>query len=161
VNPNPTADVNPGPAIPTRSLTRRGTAGGLATLALMACTPMSPRQIETPADGGLSSGPEVAADAAGSQAMQQMLERIRADAATRAGVAPDEVRILTVESVTWADGSLGCPAPGMMYTQALVRGYRVRVEAAGTGLLYHASARHDFVQCPLERAREPAAIEPA
>ena len=39
---------------------------------------------------------------------------------------------LTVESqegVTWPDGSLGCPEPGMMYTQALVEGYRVVIRA--------------------------------
>ena len=66
--------------------------------------------------------------------MQPMLDRIRADAAQRAGVILDQVKVLTVESVTWSDGSLGCPEPGMMYTQALVRGYRVRVDAAGTRL---------------------------
>ena len=53
--------------------------------------------------------------------MQPMLEQIRADAAQRAGVALDKVKVLTVESVTWSDCSLGCPEPGMMYTQALVR----------------------------------------
>ena len=73
--------------------------------------------------------------------MQPMLEQIRADAAQRAGVTLDQVKVLTVESVTWSDGSLGCPEPGMMYTQALVRGYRVRVDAAGTILLYHAGAQ--------------------
>ena len=70
--------------------------------------------------------------ASGAQSMQPMLDRIRADAAQRAGVALDQVKVLTVESVTWSDGSLGCPEPGMMYTQALVRGYRIRVDAAGT-----------------------------
>jgi hypothetical protein len=29
----------------------------------------------------------------------------------------------------WNDGSLGCPEPGMMYTQALVNGYWLIIEA--------------------------------
>ena len=91
--------------------------------------------------------------------MQPMLEQIRADAAQRAGVALDQVKVLTVESVTWSDGSLGCPEPGMMYTQALVRGYRVRVDAAGTMLLYHAGAQNTFVHCPADRAQEPSPID--
>ena len=92
--------------------------------------------------------------------MQPMLDRIRADAAQRAGVPPDEVKVLTVESVTWADGSLGCPEPGMMYTQALVRGHRVRVDAAGMTLLYHAGTQNTFVHCPADRAQEPSPVDP-
>lgn len=92
--------------------------------------------------------------------MQPMLEQIRADAAQRAGVAFDQVKVLTVESVTWSDGSLGCPEPGMMYTQALVRGYRVRVDAAGTTLLYHAGTQNTFVHCTPERAQEPSSVDP-
>lgn len=35
---------------------------------------------------------------------------------------------LTLKSkaeVEWSDGSLGCPRPGMMYTQAIVPGYKL------------------------------------
>ena len=92
--------------------------------------------------------------------MQPMLEQIRADAAQRAGVALDHVKVRTVESVTWSDGSLGCPERGMMYTQALVRGYRIRVDAAGTMLLYHAGTQNTFVHCPPERAQEPSPVDP-
>ena len=92
--------------------------------------------------------------------MQPMLEQIRADAAQRAGVTLGQVKVLTVGSVTWSDGSLGCPEPGMMYTQALVRGYRVRVDAAGTMLLYHAGVQSTFVHCPPDRAQEPSSVDP-
>ena len=92
--------------------------------------------------------------------METMLERIRSDAARRANVAPGEVKVLSVESVTWADGSLGCPTPGMMYTQALVRGHRIQVDAGGTALTYHASAGGEFVQCPPGRAQPPSPVDP-
>jgi hypothetical protein len=91
--------------------------------------------------------------------MQPMLDQIRVDAAQRTGVTPDQVKILTTEAVTWADGSLGCPEPGMMYTQALVRGYRIRVDAAGTTLVYHAGPQNSFVHCPPERAQPPSPMD--
>lgn len=132
----------------------------LIRLALSACTPMSQEQIEGRADSAVRSETGPTNEASGTQSMQPMLDRIRADAAQRAGVAPDQVKVLSVESVTWSDGSLGCPEPGMMYTQALVRGYRVRVDAASTVLQYHANARYAFVHCPPDRAQEPSAIDP-
>ena len=138
-----------------RSIALAGwTVGGLAALALAACAPTSQQQIETRAET------EVASEAAGSQAMQPMLDQIRADAAQRAAVEPDKVKILAVEAVTWADGSLGCPEPGMMYTQALVRGYRIKVDAASTTLVYHAGPQTTFVHCPPERAQPPSPMDP-
>ena len=129
-------------------------------LALVSCAPMSQEQVATGADRAMAQGEDPANVAPGSQAMQPMLDRIRADAAQRAGVTPDKVKIVTVEAVTWADGSLGCPEPGMMYSQALVRGNRVMVEAAGKTLLYHTGPQSTFVHCPPERARPPSAMDP-
>ena len=85
-----------------------------------------------------------------------LLDAITSEAAERAGVEAHEVAIVTAEAVTWSDGSLGCPEPGMMYTQALVPGYRVVVEAGGEDMNFHASERGDFEFCenpkpPLER----------
>ena len=84
----------------------------------------------------------------------EVLEAIVADAADRAGVEREEVDITIAEAVTWSDGSLGCPEPGMMYTQALVPGYRVVVEAVGAELNYHAAQSGDFRYC--ENPRPPA-----
>ena len=84
--------------------------------------------------------------------MSPMLEEIRADAARRASVPLDQVKVLSAEAVIWSDGALGCPEPGMMYTQALVPGYRIRVDAAGAPMTYHTRAMSVFVLCPPERA---------
>jgi hypothetical protein len=137
-------------------------AGGIVplALALVACAPMSREQIDGRADRGTSPETERASETSGSQVMQPMIEQIRADAAQRAGVALDDVKVLTIESVTWPDGSLGCPEPGMMYTQALVRGHRVRVDVAGTTLLYHTGTQSTFVHCPPERAQDPSSVDP-
>ena len=80
-----------------------------------------------------------------------------ADAARQTGVAAADIQVVSVENVTWLDGSLGCPEPDMMYTQALVPGYRIHIEAGGKLLDYHADAHGQLLQCPPERAVAPAA----
>lgn len=59
------------------------------------------------------------------------------DAAQRTGVEPGTVEVRLAEPITWPDGSLGCPEPGLIYTQALVPGYRIVVHADGQDLHYH------------------------
>ena len=76
-----------------------------------------------------------------------VLDAITSEAAEHAGVEPSKVTIRTAEAVTWSDGSLGCPKPGMMYTQALVPGYRVVLEAGRATIEYHASERGSIRFC--------------
>jgi hypothetical protein len=78
---------------------------------------------------------------------QDLLEAILQDAEERTGVEQAQITLLRAEAVTWRDGSLGCPQPGMMYTQALVPGYRVVLEAGGRQLDYHASESGYFLPC--------------
>ena len=77
------------------------------------------------------------------------------DAASRLTVDPKVIEVVSAGAVTWSDGSLGCPADGMTYTQALVPGYRVMLRAAGQLLDYHAGANGHVALCPPERAVEP------
>jgi hypothetical protein len=77
-------------------------------------------------------------------------------AAQQAGVDRSQVSVVTAESVTWRDGSLGCPEPGRMYTQALVPGYRVILAAGGRQFHFHASRQGNYELCPPERVQEPA-----
>jgi hypothetical protein len=59
------------------------------------------------------------------------------DLAGRLGIEPDAVTVVEALAVTWPDGSLGCPQPGMMYTQVLVDGAFVLLEAGGKQYPYH------------------------
>jgi hypothetical protein len=63
------------------------------------------------------------------------LNAITADLAGR-GVT-ETFTVVTATSVTWRDGSLGCPEPGKMYTQALVPGAQIVVSAGSTQYDYH------------------------
>ena len=63
-----------------------------------------------------------------------------ADLAEREGVTPAEIAVTDFERLVWSDGSLGCPEPGVMYTQALVDGSRVTLRLSGFDYSYHAGA---------------------
>jgi hypothetical protein len=122
---------------------------GAATLVVAACTASSGTAgSESPPPSVPSTGPstEPAGDG-GSSLPTEITDPIVADAAARLGVDPSAVTIVDGHAETWSDGSLGCPQPGMMYTQALVEGYQVIVEANGTQLDYRGSGPGQFRLC--------------
>jgi hypothetical protein len=88
---------------------------------------------------------------------ERVVNAARADALRRSGLPPAQLRVVTLESVTWPDGSLGCPQPGMQYTQALVAGYRIGLQVGAEVWDYHASERGGVVLCPPGRSQPPAA----
>jgi hypothetical protein len=65
----------------------------------------------------------------------------------RLGTRVTEPSVLIAEAVTWTDGSLGCPEPGGMYTQALVDGYQVVVEVDGQEYDYRVGRGTDVRLC--------------
>ena len=77
------------------------------------------------------------------------------DAAKRSGLPVSALTVVSAEALVWPDGSLGCPQPGRMYTQALVPGYRVRIQAGTALLSYHAGASTEAALCPAPQARAP------
>ena len=87
--------------------------------------------------------------------LDDVVRKARADAAQRTQLAPEALELVGAEAVTWRDGSLGCPQPGMGYTQALVPGWRVRLRGPAGVLDYHASVRGGFLLCPPGRGVEP------
>ena len=87
--------------------------------------------------------------------LESITESVLDDAARRTGIARANLKIESAIAVTWPDGSLGCPQPGMNYTMALVPGYRINVRAGDQLLDYHASRRGYFVLCPAGRSAEP------
>jgi hypothetical protein len=76
-----------------------------------------------------------------------ILADLVADAAERTATEPDAVEVVQAEAVTWNDGSLGCPEPGMSYTQALVDGYQVILRAGGDELDYRVGGEGGFRIC--------------
>ena len=61
-----------------------------------------------------------------------VIDPVVADIAKTAGVPVDQVEVISAQSVTFPDGSLGCPQPGLAYTQVVVDGYQIVARAGGT-----------------------------
>ncbi len=76
-----------------------------------------------------------------------IMEAILEEAASLASVDPDQVLVVRAEPAVWRDGSLGCPRPDEMYTQALVNGYWVVVEAGGRQYDFRVGNNAEFRLC--------------
>jgi hypothetical protein len=86
---------------------------------------------------------------------KDILDPILKEAAALAKVTREQLVIVRAEPVVWNDGSLGCPEPGKMYTQALVNGYWVVIEAAGKTYDFRVGRGGSFRLCPAGRGHPP------
>ena len=87
--------------------------------------------------------------------LKSLVDAALDDAVRRTALDRSRLKVISAEAVTWSDGSIGCPMPGVLYTQALVPGYRIRIQANAEVLDYHAGRRGQPVFCPLGRSVEP------
>jgi hypothetical protein len=72
----------------------------------------------------------------------------RADLAGRIGsAAAGTAAVVRSEAVTWANGSLGCPQPGVYYEQVEIAGYHVVFEVDGARYDYRATVAGNVVAC--------------
>jgi hypothetical protein len=69
------------------------------------------------------------------------------DAAAHLGVSPTNLKVDQVEPRQWGDSSLGCPKPGLMYSQIVTPGFVITVSGAGKQLEYHSDTRGRVVLC--------------
>jgi hypothetical protein len=87
---------------------------------------------------------------------QGILDAILKETATLANVPREKLAIIRAQPVTWNDGSLGCPEPGAMYTQALVNGYWVVIHAADKTYDFRVDNAGRFRLCPAGRGHPPS-----
>jgi hypothetical protein len=69
------------------------------------------------------------------------------DVKARSDIERDVITVVRAEAVIWNDGSLGCPQPGMTYTQAPVAGYWVELSYDGELFDYRANESGFFFLC--------------
>lgn len=93
------------------------TAGAPAEATAPAATTAAPVDPATTAAPANAEGTPLAAGSVEAKAVEGLLRRLQ--------VGPDAIRLTAKEQVEWPDGSLGCAASGMMYTQAIVPGYKL------------------------------------
>jgi len=70
---------------------------------------------------------------------EDALDSAMTDLASRLKLGKDAIQIASVEKRMWSDSSLGCPKPGMMYSQVITPGFLIQLTAGGKVYTYHAS----------------------
>ena len=83
----------------------------------------------------------------------------KTDLAQRLDIPPGSVKLSGARQVTWRSGALGCPKPGMNYTEALVPGSVIYLQVDNVVHAYHAKVSSEPFYCPRERVEPPVAGE--
>ncbi len=78
---------------------------------------------------------------------QRYIQTAKQDLAGMLTIDRSAVTLVRYEEAVWRDGSLGCPQPGMMYTQALVGGYVIELSVDGVSFYYHGANGRDPFLC--------------
>ena len=79
----------------------------------------------------------------------------REDLAVRLDADLDTISLSGATPVTWRSGALGCPKPGMSYTEALVPGIWIMLRVGNKAYRYHAKPSGQPFYCPDEWAEPP------
>lgn len=96
-----------------------------------------PKAFEAPKDTAMPQSPTGPAPS-GSITTRWINQAVQ-DLANRLKVGEDAIQVLAFEPVVWPDGGLGCPEPGIQYTQVMVEGFRIRLQHNGQTYNYHGS----------------------
>ncbi|MEL6870600.1 MAG: hypothetical protein AAFO81_12440 [Pseudomonadota bacterium] len=62
-----------------------------------------------------------------------------------------QITVDSVRTVTWPDGSVGCPQPGQAYGQVLTPGHKITLRAEGRVYVIHEANQHAFL-CKRQKA---------
>lgn len=67
----------------------------------------------------------------------------------------DDIELVSVRSITWPSGALGCPKPELAYTQALVPGSLILLKMDNKVYRYHAKLESTPFYCADKFAQQP------
>jgi hypothetical protein len=101
-----------------------------------------PREVEEDEPPEAPSAPREKADP-----LAPVVEAARKDLAGRLSVEAERIEVVEARSMVWPDGSLGCPEPGRLYTQALQDGALVRLRYGSEVYAYHSGRRGEPFLC--------------
>ncbi|RFF30237.1 hypothetical protein DZC52_09160 [Wenzhouxiangella sediminis] len=111
-------------------------------------------------DNASDEGKKMTQDTPDRMALEEAVEAAREDLSERTGRALDEISVVRAQEVTWANGALGCPEEGMMYTQALVEGFYILLADADGEHAYHSGRDGQPFFCPPDRSKAPPKSDP-
>jgi len=95
--------------------------------------PISPTQTT-------QKGPQMVSPTAptpSNPAFQKLVRQAQEDLAQRLSIQADQIGLVEVRAVVWPDGGMGCPQPGMAYTQVQREGLFIRLRVGKRIYHYH------------------------
>jgi hypothetical protein len=72
--------------------------------------------------------------------LETLVKQAMEDLAERLSIPVEQIEVLEAKSVVWPDGGLGCPEPGLAYTQVPREGVLIRLRAERRIYSYHGGA---------------------
>jgi hypothetical protein len=79
--------------------------------------------------------------------LETFIRKAKEDLSQRFSIEAEQIEVLEARSVVWPDTSMGCPQPGMMYTQVLQDGVRIHLKAGDQVYAYHGGGARDLFLC--------------
>ena len=86
----------------------------------------------------------------------EVMENVLAALEKLTGSKREAFEVIRSEEKLWPDGSLGCPQPGMVYSQAMVPGYHVVVDHGGRAYDYRIGGNRYLFLCLAAEERLPS-----
>jgi hypothetical protein len=118
----------------------------IAALILCACNPrLIPLPDPTRILPSPVSSPVIVTPAAETD---RIIALVVADLSARLSLNPAQIHLVSIESVSWPDASLGCPQPGLSYAEIIVPGYRIVLGVGQHRYPYHTGTGNNFILCP-------------
>jgi hypothetical protein len=103
-----------------------------------------PRPSETPVVKALTPLPTILSEQGGmmptpnvSPGLEKLVDQATADLAERLNIDTAEIKVVEAKAVVWPDGALGCPDPGVAYTQVQREGALIRLLVGKRVYQYH------------------------
>ncbi len=112
--------------------------------------PQEPQQVPTQAVNSDNPLPQPTANGSpdfSSEPAKKFIELARGDLAETLSVNADQITVLDTKEMTWPDSALGCPAPGEVYAQGQVPGYRIWLNAGNVEYIYHTDLNGRVILC--------------
>lgn len=132
---------------------------GLLALLCSCTTTVNSSKIENTSDNIKAKKGAIPAREKTGMRNDEKIEFAKQDLAQKLKVNMEEIKLLSSRSVTWRSGALGCPKPGVSYTQALQAGTLIVLESKGALYRYHSGRTGNPKHCPSERAQMPISNE--
>jgi hypothetical protein len=78
------------------------------------------------------------------------VEQAKDDLARRLSIEVGRIELLEIQQVVWPDSGLGCPQPGMVYTQVQQDGLLIRLRVGEVVYNYHSGGGRPPFLCELK-----------